>query len=221
MARKMHHSFDEHLPVNPDPLDYAVGTAGEWSLPSTEGLSGQLVGQSPTMLRNVPMPSGNNLAEGIFVGESNDADAIASWPPLEHLISAQIDAPMSYQAPHEATHRRYEPTLRVSVAQTAAGFTLLAAPNQGLHYVKLIAAHFTLSAAGTIKFVQGSTDGTVTADLSGAMSFGGAAASPLVLAPSELANPWLLTTPDLALGIVTTTGLASGWAVYCYSPYDS
>lgn len=215
-------------PDNPDDLDMHVGGAGTWGLPSDEGLAGQLHGQSPTMLRTPRAPTGDDYADGIFVGGSNDEDATASWHP-GHLVPAVTDAPARlFQLPHEATHRRYEPLLRVPIAQLAAGYTLIAAPNLGLHFVKLIALVLTLDAAGTIKFVQaGDSTGlgisatAAPSDLTGLMNFGGAATPPLILPPSEIANPWLYTSPDLALGIFTVTGKAQGWAQFCYSPYDS
>jgi len=217
--------FDTATPRNPDPLDYNVGEAGTWGLPSDEGISGQLHGESPSMLRQPP-PTPNTYPEGIVVGHDFEENAQPVFPPA-HLIGAQVDAPRSFQLPHEATHRRYEPTLRVLVNQAAAGFTLIAAPNIGLHYVKLIACNLTLDAAGTIKFVQGDAAGTgvVAAqgpgDITGAMNMGGGSAPPLCLPPAEIANPWFYTSPDLALGIFTVTGKAQGWVTFCYSPYDS
>jgi hypothetical protein len=204
-------------PTDPDPLDAHVAGAGQWGIPGPDGYAGQ----SPAMFRP-PVPTDTRYAQGITTGPLTGVDdAISDWPP-QHLLGAVTDAPRSYELPHEATHRRYEPIQRTIVAQAAAGFSLIASPNQGLHYIKVIACCLTLDAAGTIKFVQG-PEGTATgsADMSGAMAVGGAAAPPLLLPPAELANPWLLTAPDLALGIVTATGKAAGWIMWCYSPYDS
>ena len=197
-----------------DPLtEHAVG-AGEWSLPSVPP------GEEPAQLP----PERHDYSQGIMVGPDTDL-GIAGGSP--HLLRERTDVPASYQAPHEATHRRYEPPVIVSFDQAAAGFTLLAAPDKGLHYVKLLQMVIGLDAAGTFKFVQGPSDGTgISAaagggDLSGQIHAGNAAEPPLVLPPADLANPWLYTAPDQALGIFTVTGKAAGWAVVAYSPYDS
>lgn len=204
--------IQQHGPTDPDELSLAQTTErATWGLPSDEGELGQHEG-------GVPVPF--DYAAGILVGHGEDADAQAARANA-HLIRARVDAPRQFELPHEATHRRFEPPRVVPIAQVAAGFTLLAAPNQGLHYVKLIACYITLDAAGTLKFVQGDSAGTSTADMTGALAMGGAAAAPLQLPPAELANPWLFTAPDLALGIFTATGKAQGWAVFAYSPYDA
>ena len=210
-------NLEDQPPVNPDPLDANVGGAGAWGLPSTEGIDGQLAGQSPTMLRRPQPPTGDNYADGIFVGAPDDAVADPAWPPA-HLIGAATDAPRAYEAPHEATHRRYEPVLSVPINQAAAGFTLIAPTRIGLHYVKLIACVLTLDAAGTLRFVQGSNDGTNVAPMSGDMAFG--ASQGFVLPPAELQNPWAFTAPDQGFGLFTVTGKAQGFVLVCYSPYD-
>jgi hypothetical protein len=166
-------------------------------------------------------PNLHDYTGGIFVGLPHDkANAM---PGLMHPIPLRVrsDVPPSYQVPHEATHRRYEPPLPVAVNQVAAGFTLVAPPRMGLHYVKVIACSITLDAAGTFKFVQGSTDGTFTADLTGAMNTGGASAPPVLLPPAEISTPWFFTSPDQALGIFTTVGKAQGFVTVCYSPYEA
>ncbi len=208
-------------PTDPDPLDTSVAEAGTWGLPSTEGLSGQLAGQSPTMLRQPASPTGDRYSDGILVGAPvGEADAEAAWPP-EHLLGALVETPRQWEAPHEATHRRYEAPLTVAINQAAAGFTLIGAPQKGLHYVKLIAACLTLDAAGTVRFVQGGDPvaGTGAADITGniaAPTNGG-----FVLPPARLETPWLFTAPDLPFGLFTVTGKAQGFVVICFSPFDS
>lgn len=208
-----------HGPFDNDPLGTAQTVERvEQGLPSDEGR----VGQEPAELPH----GGFDYSGGMFVGHGEDADAQAA-AAHPHLIRARVDAPRSFELPHEATHRRYEAPFVVPIAQGAAGFTLIAPARPGLHYIKLIALTLTLDAGGTVKFVQGPNDGSGSSatagpgDLSGLMAMGGAAAPPLTLPPAELANPWLYTSPDLALGLFTVTGKAAGFAVVAYSPYDS
>lgn len=200
--------------VDNDPLGLAqTEELTEWGLPSDEGLAGQQPAHLP----------GRGLFDysaGIMVGPDSGADAEAP-PAHPHLVRARVDAPHSFELPHEAMHRRYESPVVVAINQAAAGFSVLAPTTRGLHYVKLLACTLTLDAAGTIKFVQGSNDGMNVADLTGQMAMGGASAPPLTLPPAELANPWLYSSPDQALGIFTVTGKAQGWAIVAYSPYDN
>lgn len=209
------------LQEDPDPLTYAAREAGVWSLPSI-----------PAGVLEVPAalpPEGFDYGAGIILGDAGpDAANVGAPPSSPHLLRVRTDIPRGFDSmAHEATHRRYEPPLIRPIAQAAAGFSLIAAPNQGLHYVKLLALFLTLDAAGTVKLVQGPSDGTgITAaaggsDLSGLMAVGGAAAPPILLPPSGTENPWMYTSPDQALGLFTVTGKAQGWAVVCYSPYDS
>jgi hypothetical protein len=203
-------------PFAPDDVDNdGLGLAqtterATWSLPSDEGQAGQEPARLPA--------GGFDYSGGLLVGHGEEADAQAP-PAHPHLLRARVDAPRSFELPHEATHRRYEPLFVASIAQQAAGFTVIAAPSRGLHYVKVIAAVIFLDAAGTLKFVQGSTDGTSTGDLTGAMPIG--TNGGFVLPPADLQNPWLYSSPDQALGIFTVTGKAFGWAQCCYAPYDS
>lgn len=203
-----------HPPVDNDPLGTAQTTErAVWGLPSDEGHAGQHAAELP--------PQVFDYSRGIMVAPDHDADAEAP-PAHPHLIRVRVDAPHSYELPHEATHRRYEAPLVVPIAQAAAGFTVIAPTVRGLHYVKLLGMVVALDAAGTMKLVQGSNDGTTTADLSGALPMGNAAEAPIVLpVVSELANPWLYTSPDQALGIFTVTGKAFGWAMVAYAPYDN
>jgi len=211
--------IQEHR-TDPDELTYASEEAGAWGLPSDEGQ----VGQHPAQVPNV-----YDYAAGILVGHDLEADAQPT--PLEpgHTLRARVDAPRTYETPHEATHRRYEPPRLVPIAQTAAGTLMFAAPNVGLHFVKLLALCVTLDATGTLQFVQGdpggvsvaaigSTQGAAVAGGMGAMNLAGN--TPLVLPPADLQNPWIWTAPDLALGLVSGTGKANGWALVAYSPYD-
>jgi hypothetical protein len=213
--------IQEH-PTAPDELSLAQGAErSEWGLPSQEGELGQHPG-------HVLTPTVDAYAEGIFVGHDLEENAQPAWP-VNHLVRARVDAPRSYELPHEATHRRYEPPRVVGLSQSAIGTLMFAAPNVGLHYVKLIALSVSLAANGAIQFVQGSNDGVSVAALGstqgpsigmGAMNL--LAGTPLILPPAELQNPWLWTAPDQALGLITTGvgAFANGWALIAYSPYD-
>lgn len=200
-------------PADNDPLTANGGTAGVWSLPSI----GPGVLEVPAALP----PSGYDYGAGIIegAGAGLEADGIALSSP--HLIRLRTNEPRAFELPHEATHRRNEPPRIAVINQAAAGFLKIASPNQGLHYIKILSAFITLDAAGTLKFVQGSEDGTSVADLSGLFALGGAAVPPLQLQPAPIETPWFFTSSDLALGIFTVTGKAQGFLTYCYSPYDS
>lgn len=212
MARNRRDPF-ENQGVDNDPLGTAQTTErSTWGLPSTEGERGQ---GSPA---EVPLTF--DYSAGILVAHPSDADELAP-PAHPHLIRARVDAPATFDLPHEATHRRYEAPIVVPILQGAAGFSVLAPTVRGLHFAKLLALTVTLDAAGTLQFVQGANDGTQVAPLSGAMAMGGAAAAILTLPPATLSNPWLYTSPDQALGILTATGKAQGFAVVAYSPYDN
>lgn len=195
-----------------DPLTMAAVEAGVWGDPT-----------SPDHLQqpaHVP-PSTYDYSAGMFVGiPGAEADAM---PGVLHPIPVRrrSDVPRSYETPHESTHRRYEPPFTVAVAQTAAGFTLIAPPKMGLHYLKVIGCSITLDAAGTLRFVQGSMDGLSIAAITGDMNTGGAAAPPVYLAPADISTPWFFTSPDQALGIFTVTGKAQGFVTCCYSPYEA
>lgn len=192
---------------------HSVG-AGRWGLPS----------DPPTELDpGAMLPAGYDYSAGMLVGAPERDDDAMPGVYRPHLVGVHTVGipPGLYRTPHEATHRRFEPPIRVAINQSAAGFLLLAPPLGGLHFVKLLAAFITLDAAGTLKFVQGDSAGLSTADMTGAMGLGGAAASPLQLPAVDIANPWLFTSPDQALGIFTATGKAQGWAIVCNSPYDS
>lgn len=199
----------DHPFVNDPMTEHATG-AGQWGLPS----------QPDTETPAEVAPSSFDYSAGIFVGtHDNEADAVpAGLHPT--LIQGTTDIPLkNFEIPHEATHRRFEPPFIVPINQSAAGFTLIAAPVMGLHYVKLIGMLVTLDAAGTLQFVQGDSAGNTRSAISGTMNIdtnGG-----FVLHPADLANPWLFTSPDQALGIVTATGKAQGWAVCCYSAFDN
>lgn len=195
-----------------DSLTMNAGQAGTWGNP----------GEPDHMQQPAHLPvEGYDYSAGMFVGiPGSEADAV---PGTLHPIAIRrrVDVPPSYQTPHESTHRRFEPPATQAVAQAAAGFTLIAPPKMGLHYIKVISCDITLDAAGTFKFVQGSMDGLSLADVTGAVAMGGASAPPFSLAPADLANPWFFTSPDQGLGIFTVTGKAAGFVTYCYSPYEA
>lgn len=196
-----------------DPLTMAAVGAGTWGDPSHPNHDEEF----PAELA----PAFYDYSEGMFVQTiPDDANAMPIIDPA--LLRVRTDADLrSYETPHEATHRRYEPPFTVPVNQAAAGFTLIAPPTGGLHYVKVLGCFLTLSAAGTLRFVQGSMDGTNVAAMTGNIALGGAATPPLQMPMSEIPNPWLFTAPDQALGIFTATGLAQGWVICCNSPYDA
>lgn len=197
--------------VNDPFTEHAVG-AGEWSMPGD-------VGHELGVAELPPQPP--LYTDGIFVGVGS-GEAVAVPGALHpKLVRVRTDAPPSYQTPHESTHRRYEAPFMVAVAQAAAGTLMLVPPKMGLHYVKLLGYTLSLDAAGTLKFVQGSGDGTMVADMTGAMAVGGAAAPLLHLPTVDPPNPHMFTSPDQALGITTTVGKASGWLMVCYSPYEA
>jgi hypothetical protein len=202
---------------DPDALTYNNREAGTWSLPS-EPPAGFQRGEDPgARLPYSPV----DYAGGIVLGDFGPAAAgvtVGGPPSSPHLIRARQEEPRLFQVPHEATHRRFEAPFMVNINQTAPGFSVLAPTMRGLHFVKLIACLITLDVAGTVQFVQGSNDGISTGAISGTINLG--IAGGFVLPPSDLATPWIFTTPDLALGIFTVTGKAQGFAVCCYSPYD-
>lgn len=200
------------LPFINDDLSAHNRDAGRWSNPVQPDQM-----QEPASLP----PSGFDYSAGVLVGvPGTEADAM---PGVMHPVKLlrRTDVPNSYEVPHEATHRRFEPPFTVAVNQAAAGFSLLAPPKMGLHYLKVIAALLTLDAAGTLRFVQGSSDGLVIADLSGNMALGGANNGELTLAPADLSTPWFYASPDQALGVFTVTGKAQGFVTMCYSPYEA
>lgn len=216
----IHPDATAQLESDLDPLTMHSIGAGRWGLPS----------DPPTELDPgaVLPPSQYDYSYGILNGiPPNEADALPAGYRVAGLLREAGIPQAIYQTPHEATHRRFEPVQRTTIAQAAAGFTLIAPPNQGLHYVKLLGCFLTLDAAGTLKWTQSDSAGTgVSAttspgDLSGLMNLGGAAVPALALPMAEIANPWLYTSPDLAFGLFTVTGKAQGWVTWCYSPYDS
>lgn len=209
MPRNRHNPLD-HEGVDNDPLGTSQTTeVVEWGLPSDEGASGQHEGVIP----------GHAYPDGIFVDIDDDAVTTGGNPPA-HLLGLLVDAPIrsTYEAPQQATHRRYQPPLIASISQAAAGYTKIVAP-PALHYVKLLAVVLTVDAAGTLKFVQGGDGaGNQTADVTGAIPLSQNAG--FVLPVARVAEPWLFTSPDSPLAIFTVTGKAFGWVVYALSPYD-
>jgi hypothetical protein len=198
---------------DPDALTYNNREAGAWGLPSIP--DGVL--DVPAHLPGDYGPSyAQGFVRGVLSPPQGDDDIVATQ--MQANLLARTDSPSLWQAPHEATHRRYEPPRMVNISQAASGFSLLLPTNPGLHFIKLIACMITLDVAGTLQFVQGDNAGLSTAPISGTMNLG--TAGGFVLPPAEVSTPWLFTSSDLALGIFTVTGKAQGFAVVCYSPYE-
>lgn len=196
-----------------DPLSTVAGGAGEWGLPS----------QPDTVSPAHVPPELFDYSKGIFAGlNDTKADAVPGTlhPDVLALVT-DYNLRGTYETPHESTHRRVEPPFTVPINQAAAGFTLIAPTTMGMHYIKLLGCFITLDAAGTLRFVQGSNDGTNVAPMTGNMNLGGAAVPALFLPMVKPDNPHHFTSPAQALGIFTATGKAQGWAVYCNAPYDS
>jgi hypothetical protein len=193
-----------------DPMSGSAAIAGTWGDPSAPS------DDDPAHL--LRFPGGFDYSGGMFA-ELADAGAPQAHPGILPLRT-DLDI-HSYETVHEATHRRYEPPQVVPVNQAAAGFTLIAPPTGGLHYIKVLGVYLTLDAAGTLRFVQGDSFGNNNAPMTGNMNLGGAAVPPLALPMAEIPNPWFFTSPDQALGIFTAVGKAQGWVVICNSPYDA
>ena len=195
--------------------------------PLTEHAQGAGVWGDPSMPDDLQQPAhlpveAFDYSEGMFVGvPGQEADAIPGT--LHPLIVAKLptDVPKTYQTTHESTHRRFDSPFTVAINQAAAGFTLLAPPQMGLHFIKVLACFLTLDAAGTLRFVQGSTDGTNVGNVSGNVALGGANNGVMMLQPAPYETPWFFTSPDQALGIFTVTGKAQGFVTCCYSPYEA
>jgi hypothetical protein len=210
MAETNHGTMEPGTHPTNDELTVHAQGAGVWG--------------SPMLPRDDPgaeLPTeGFDYSAGMFaVVPMQEADAVPGTIH-EHLVARlPSDVPPSYQVAHEATHRRFEAPFPVAINQAAAGFTLLAPPRMGLHYIKLLGAFITLSAAGTLRFQQGATDGTQAAPITGDINL--ATAGGFVLPTADTANPWFFTSSDQALSLFTATGLASGWVMLCYSPYEA
>lgn len=203
-----------------DPLTLHAEGAGVWGLPSdTDRSDGADVPTKPLLPGFTPF----DYSAGILVGvPGQEADAIPGTLHPTIVAKMATDQPFkSYETIHESTHRRYDAPFTAQVKQSAAGFTVIQAPSPGLHFLKVIAAVITLDAAGTLQFVQGDESGLVRRGISGTISMGGAAAPPLILPPAPIETPWFFLSPEQALAIVTTTGLAQGLITCCYSPYDA
>lgn len=93
---------------------------------------------------------------------------------------------------------------RAVVAQGSAGTTQLAAASASNKH-KVIGAVLTLSAAGTLKLIDGTGDLTGAFDLA---QYGGFAL------PQNPMVPWVETAANSALSIVTTGGAAKGVVLY-------
>lgn len=100
------------------------------------------------------------------------------------------------------------PVLRVIVAQGAAGTTQLLAASAGNRH-KVVGVLLTLSAAGTLKFTDGSGDLTGPMDLPANGGF---------VWPCSGNWPLLQTATNSALSIVTTAGKANGVILYFTEP---
>jgi hypothetical protein len=193
----------------------------------TEHAQGAGVWGNPASPDDMQQPAhlpheGFDYSAGMFVGvPGEEADAVPGTLHPTILAKLPTDVPKSYEALHESTHRRFDSPFTVAINQLAAGFSLLAPPQMGLHFIKVLACYVTLDAAGTLRFVQGSSDGTNVAAISGNLALGGANNGLVQLSPADIATPWFFTSPDQALGIFTVTGKAQGFVTCCYSPYEA
>lgn len=196
-----------------DPLTAHAQEVGVWGLPSEPDAL-----QEPA---HVPHEL-YDYSAGVLVGVPGaEADAIPGTIHPSIVAKLPTTVPRSYDSLHEATHRRYDSPFTVPINQAAAGFTLIAPPQPGLHFLKLLSCFLSLDAAGTLRFVQGSADGATVAAVSGNMALGGANNGLLALQPAPVETPWFFASPDLALGIFTVTGKAQGFVTCCYSPYEA
>lgn len=196
-----------------DELTVHAEGAGEW------GQGAPSTAETDDVSASLP-PQGYDYSAGMFnLVAADQADAIpGSLHPDVVAKLATAQPARTFETIHEATHRRYDSPFTVAISQSAAGFTKLVPPKPGLHFIKVLACLVTLDAAGTIKFVQGDEAGLTTADVSGAIPV--SANSGFSLSPARIETPWFFTTPDLALGIFSVTGKASGFITCCYSPFD-
>lgn len=105
-------------------------------------------------------------------------------------------------------HNLNRTMVQIAVAQGAAGTTdLVAAPGAGLkiYVVKLV---LVMSAAGTLKF----TEGTGPTDLTGPMAI--AANGGIVDVGDGIEAVLQTNTANSKLSLVTTVGAANGWLRY-------
>lgn len=136
------------------------------------------------------------------------------------LGDVKIPGAQAVEIAHPATHRQWQHPRRIRVSQAAAGFTAIATPMQGLHYVKLLGAFLAADAAGTIEFYEGAglNAGTTGVDASITGLIPIATNGGFVLPVTSVENPWLWTEVGKTLSINTVTSKVSGWILYCDSP---
>lgn len=96
----------------------------------------------------------------------------------------------------------------VSVNQGAAGTTALAAASSG-NFRKLVGAVLVMSAAGTLKFTDGTDDVTGPMDIAANAGF---------VLPTNLLPYTQTGAVNRALNLVTTTGAARGVVVILTEP---
>jgi len=143
-------------------------------------------GLTDAELRAVPVPISGTVATGGLT----DAELRAVAVPVSGTVTAN------------AATSHGKTITYVSIAQGAAGTTALAAASPGNRH-KLLGLVVTMSAAGTLKLVDGASD------MTGAMDI--AASGGFVLPTSII--PYLSGTANTALNLVTTTGAAKGVAI--------
>lgn len=216
-------------PVETDDEQHGSERPGvhETNDPLTEHAQGASVWGDPSMPDAMQQPAHvphelYDYSAGVMVGVPGaEADAVPGTIHPSIVAKLPTNVPKSYDTLHEATHRRFDSPFTVAINQAAAGFSIIAPPQMGLHFLKVLACFLSLDAAGTLRFVQGSSDGTNVANVSGNLALGGANNGVLALQPASIETPWFFTSPDQALGIFTVTGKAQGFVTCCYSPYEA
>lgn len=119
------------------------------------------------------------------------------------LVADDGITPVSYDDINPSTGQG-KTLLYGTIAQGAAGTTILVAAQGASMKVKVVSYVFTLSLAGTAKF-------TATSDITGAMDIAASGGAVVLGQPS---SPLFETGANQALSIVTTGGAAKGHFSY-------
>jgi hypothetical protein len=118
-----------------------------------------------------------------------------------------------------SAHHKYGAPIVVPIVQTVAGYTKVTQPPSANQYLKVISILLSMTAAGTIQFLQGTNGSTSDAALTGIMGL--ATGIPMFLhAPNPDANPIFVTSPGMILGINSATSSVNGLIVYQLSADD-